>query len=280
MNKWVVRFSMVVLVAVTALGTVGFAAAQENPQPPEPQPPLLQPREDTFRGQVAEAIENATGLSRDEILAQLRDGQTFNEILAANDIDPQVVINAVTGVVTDDLNQAVTDGRITRERADQVLANLPDNLDRLMNATMPGGIIRDRVQGRLEDSLIGVLAEMAGQDVGDVLRDAVTPPSLAEIATQYGLDPDAVIATAEQRITDDLSQAVADGSMTEEQAALVLDGLHDRLVDRFNAPFRPLMQGMLGRPGIMGRRGGMRPGGPDGQQPQQPSGQPSEGTGV
>jgi hypothetical protein len=105
-----------------------------------------------------------------------------------------------------------------------------------------------------------------------------TPPSLADIATQYGLDADAIIATTEQRITDDVNQAVADGRLTEEQAALMLDGLHDRLVERFNAPFRPLMQGLRNRPGIMGGRGGMRPGSPDGQQ--QPSGQPSEGTGV
>ena len=280
MNKWVVRLSMVTLVAAMALGTVGFAAAQDDPQTPEPQRPFVQPRDDTFRGQVVDAIVNATGLSREDILAQLRDGQTFDEILAANDIDPQPVIDAVTAVVTDSLNQAVTNGRITQERADQVLANLPDNLDRLMNATTPGGIIRDRVQGRLEDTLIGVLAEMAGENVGNVLRDAVTPPSLADIATQYGLDADAIIATTEQRITDDVNQAVADGRLTEEQAALMLDGLHDRLVERFDAPFRPLLQGMQNRPGIMGRQrpGGMRPGRPDGQQ--QPSGQPSEGTGV
>lgn len=280
MNKWVVRLSMVALVAAMALGTVGIAAAQDDPQTPEPQRPFLQARNDTFRGQVVDAIVTATGLSRAEILTQLRDGQTFNELLAANDIDPRVVIDAVTAVVTDSLDQAVTNGRITQERADQVLANLPDNLDRLMNATAPGGVIRDRVQERLEDTLIGVLAEMAGEDVGDVLRDVVTPPSLADIATQYGLDADAIIATTEQRITDNVNQAVVDGRLTEEQAALMLDGLHDRLVERFDAPYRPLLQGMRNRPGVTGRNrpGGMRPGNSDGQQ--QPSDQPSDGTGV
>jgi hypothetical protein len=288
MNKWVVRFGMVVLVAAMALGTVGFAAAQDNqpvdPQQTGPQRPYLLPAAEGIRGQVVQAIVDATGLSRVEIVSQLRDGKTLNEILADNNIDPQVVIDAVTPVVTDDLNQAVANGRITQERADHVLANLPDNLDRLMNATTPGGAIRDRVRDRLEDSLIGVLAEMSGKDVSDVLKDVVTPPSLADLATQYGLDADAIIATAEQRITDDVNQAVADGTLTDDQAAQILDGLHDRLVARFDAPFRPLMQGMRNnRPGIMG---GQRPGGlgPNGQQPndqQQPDNQqPSEGAGV
>jgi hypothetical protein len=134
-----------------------------------------------------------------------------------------------------------------------------------------------------------VLAEMAGKDMSEVLQDVVTPPSLADLATQYGLDPDAIIATAEQRITDDVNQAVADGTLTDDQAAQILDGLHDRLVARFDAPFRPLMQGLRNnRPGIMnGRRpGGLGPNSqqPNGQQPdtqQQPNDQqPSEGTGV
>ncbi len=189
MNKWVVRFGMVVLAAAMALGTVGLAAAQEETPPQgDQQRPFLQAREGTVRGKIIDAIESATGLTREEIATQLRDGKTFNEILADNNIDPQVVIDAVTAVVTDELNQAVSNGRITQERADQVLENLPDNLDRLMNATMPGGAIRDRVHERLEDTLIGVLAEMAGQNVDDMLRDALTPPTLAEIATQYGLD--------------------------------------------------------------------------------------------
>ena len=164
MNKWVVRFSMAALVAAMALGTVGFAAAQDNtpvdPQQTEPQRPYLLPAAEAVRGQVVQAIVDVTGLSRTEIVSQLRDGKTLNEILADNDIDPQVVIDAVTTVVTDDLNQAVANGRITQERADQVLANLPDTLDRLMNATNPGSAIRDRIQNRLEDSLIGVLAEI------------------------------------------------------------------------------------------------------------------------
>jgi hypothetical protein len=94
--------------------------------------------------------------------------------------------------------------------------------------------------------------------VKDVLKEALTPPSLADIAAAHGLDPDTIIAEAEQRITDDVNQAVADGKMTEEAAAKILDGLHERLVNRFDAPLRPLRGLLNGRmPGGRGRRSGV-----------------------
>jgi len=131
-----------------------------------------------------------------------------------------------------------------------------------MNTTLSEGPIRDRIHARLDTTLIGVLAEMAGVEVGDVVRDAYTPPSLADIATERGLDLDAIIAETEQRITDEVNAAVADGSLSQDDADAILDGLYDRLVERFNAPFRPFMWGamngfggaMMG--GMMDQRGG------------------------
>jgi polyhydroxyalkanoate synthesis regulator phasin len=263
MNKWIARISAAVLVSVMAMGAVGVVAAQGpdgNPGGRQggPQHPLLSwLRQDSMMSRLVDAIESATGLTRDDVVAQLQDGKSFNQILEENNIDPQVVIDAVTGVLTEELNQAVADGKITEERAAQVLENLPENLDRLMNATLPEDRpIRDRIQSRLDDSLVGVLAEMAGVDVKDLLAEALTPPSLSDIATEHGLDADAIIAEAEQRITDDVNQAVADGQMTEEDAAAILDGLHDRLVERFDAPLlRPLRNLFDGRmPGGRGPR--------------------------
>jgi polyhydroxyalkanoate synthesis regulator phasin len=265
MNKWTSRTIVVILVVVMAVGAVGVAAAQGPDGNPggrqrSPQRPLLQVlQQDQIRSRLVDAIESATGLSKEDVIAQLQDGKSFNQILEENNLDPQVVIDTVTAVLTEELDQAVADGKITEERAAQVLENLPDNLDRLMNAALPGNRpILDRVQGRLDDSLVGVLAEMAGVDVKDVLKEALTPPSLADIAAAHGLDPDTIIAEAEQRITDDVNQAVADGKMTEEAAAKILDGLHERLVNRFDAPLRPLRGLLNGRmPGGRGRRSGV-----------------------
>ncbi|MCD4685127.1 MAG: hypothetical protein K8S97_04230, partial [Anaerolineae bacterium] len=67
----------------------------------------------------------------------------------------------------------------------------------------------------------------------------------------------AIIAETEARITESINTALAEGTITAEQAATALDGLHDRLVERFNSPLRPQI-------GPGGRQGGQRPGGQGG----------------
>ena len=90
-------------------------------------------------------------------------------------------------------------------------------------------------------------------------------------------------AETEARIAESLSEKVANGTLTEEQAAEILDGLHDRLVERFESPVRVGGQQDQGRPG--GRPGQGGPGGQSGPGGQgSPGGQPGQdqpnGTGV
>jgi hypothetical protein len=271
MNKWILRTGAIVLVAAIALGAVGLASAQgpgggpgrgPNHGPRFPQRPFFQhfrQMGDPILPKVFDAIEEATGLTQDDVLPLLLDGKTFSEILQEKNIEPQVVIDAVTAVLTEEVNQAVEDGWMTEERAASVLENLPATLDRLMNTPLQDRPIRERLQLRLENSLVGVMAEMAGVEIDDLLAEEFAPPSLAEIAAERGLDPDAIIAETEKRITEEVNAAVADGRMTEENAAVVLDGLHDRLVEHFNAPFMPFhysMQGGYGFGGGMHQQGG------------------------
>lgn len=251
MPKWMCRISIVILtlVVVMVIGAVGLTAAQgpDGGKPGDhhrhipPRPFMRLFGQDTIRARLVEAIEEATGLTKEDVIAQMRDGKTFNQILGENELDPQVVIDAVTAVLTEELDQAVAEGNLTEERAAQALENLPDHLERLMDASLPEFWQRgDRVRVHLDDSLAGVLAEMAGVDMKDLLKEVLTPPSLADLAAKHGLDAAAIIAEAEQRITAEINEAVADGRLTEEVAAQALEGLHDRLTNRFDAPLRPL----------------------------------------
>lgn len=262
-HTWLVRMIGLVMVVVVAFGAVGMAAAQG----PDGTPPMQdggpggrdwrdgwrRPGERVF-GLLLQTVADTTGMDIRDILAAVRDGQTINDMLTANGADPQVVIDTVTATATDQINTALAEGKITNEQAATALEGLNERLANAMNGELLEDRptpLRDRAQEAVEHTLVGVLAEMAGMDVQDIARDVLTPPTLAEIAESYGLDVDVIIAEAEARITEEINAALAEGTITDEQATAVLDGLHDRLVERFNNP--------LGRPGI--RPGGLRPGG-------------------
>jgi uncharacterized protein YidB (DUF937 family) len=192
---------------------------------------------------VRELVETLAGeidLRPAEVVQQARDGLTLAEIATAAGADPQAIVDAALAHITEHLAQQVENGRITQAQMDTLLAEAEEFLPDAMNQPLQDLVNPVRVQERLENSLIGVVAEAIGVEPADLLRDMLNPPSLAEVAEEHGLDPETLISTAETRITEAINQAVENGLMSQERADQLLSGLHDRLVERFNAPFRPV----------------------------------------
>ena len=345
-KTWRVRLGVVALVAVLAFGAVGSVFAQGPDNAPRGGQGTRLPKE------LLDAVVEATGLSAEDVLAHLREGQTLAEVCTANGVDPQTVIDTVKAAKTAEIQQALADGTITQQQADRRIGLLDEVLDRAMNAQLPdrpaaqhplaaravrelAGImgektgltpreildemrdgktladiatehgqdpdaiaaealtrttdtlraavqegkitqeqmdtlvaaagefypqamnqplpdrfdratpVRDRLQDRLDNSLIGALAEAAGVEPRDILREVFEPRPLAEVAAAHGVDVDALVSAAEARITEEIDQAVTDGKITQAQADKLLEGLHDRLVARINGaigPQRPVGQ--------------------------------------
>lgn len=216
---------------------------------------------------LAEAVDHTlvatvaelAGMDARDVIAEWRDAESLAAVVEAHGLTVEAVLDATEAAINEDVNQRVADGRITDEQAALILDGVRERLEARLNSPFPSaGVLRERIQDGLEQTLIGVLAEMAGVDVRDVLRDALMPPTLAEIAAGYDLEPATIIAETETRVTAAVNERVASGQLTQERADALLAGLHDRLEDRFNAPFRP--DGLRGRHGMWrGRFGGIGP---------------------
>lgn len=271
MNKWTKRLVGAVLVVIVASSAVGLAAAQGPGDRGRPFARGAGLRLD-FAHLVVQTVEDMTDLTWTDVLAALRDGQTLSEVLEANGADPQAVRDAVKAEITAQIEGAVADGTITQTRADALLAQLDTALDRAFNSTLPiwPAPIRDRIHQRIQDTLentlVGVIADQAGLDTADLLREVLMPPTLGEVIESYGLDAEAVIAEAETRITEAINERVANGLLTQDEADELLAGLHDWLVNRLDASFwfmRGLGWDMMPdgwggmRDGMRGRFGGM-----------------------
>lgn len=81
-------------------------------------------------GTAAEVL----GLEVDDLRDQLNDGATIAEV-AGDDLD--AVIDALVAEKTDRIAQAVEDGRLTQEEADEKLADIEDRVTDKVNGVRP-----------------------------------------------------------------------------------------------------------------------------------------------
>jgi len=77
------------------------------------------------------------GMTVDELTTQLKDGKTVADLAKEKGVDLQTIVDAFMAARQETLNQAVTDGKITQEQADQMLENMRDMIEDHLNGEMP-----------------------------------------------------------------------------------------------------------------------------------------------
>lgn len=99
----------------------------------------------TGRGMHLETLADVIGVDAETIKAALADGQTIAEIAADNGVDRQTVIDALTARSQEFLADAVADGRITQEEADEKAAEAATRIEGLVDGEIE---FRGRGHGR------------------------------------------------------------------------------------------------------------------------------------
>lgn len=88
-------------------------------------------------GQVRAAVATALGLTPQQLQQQLTAGQSLAQLGAAKGLNLQQLHNAVMNQVRQQAAQAISNGRITQQQADQMLQQLDSRLDQLLTDTRP-----------------------------------------------------------------------------------------------------------------------------------------------
>lgn len=222
---------------------------------------------------VAAAIA-AVGVGAGVVMAQSVDegaGTTFLDRVAQKlGIDTPKLQQALTDARTDEIDQAVTDGKLTQEQADQ----LKTRLDELPNGGFGfragpgkgfgfGGAHHGFGMGVAHEKLADFLGISVAQLGAGLQADGAT---LATVAEANGKSRDDLKAFITGETKAKLDEAVASGNLTQERADAFLTklGEHlDRMIDKTLPAF--------------GRhfRGGMFPFRGDGVAPSPQSGEPA-----
>lgn len=206
------------------------------------------------RGVIREALNIVaaeTGLSAQDIVSQVRDGATLSEIITANGGDVNAVIDQAVAQATERINEAVTNGNLTQERADTLLSNL----EQIVTDGVNGELRPGRNEGRrgaganVRQTLLETTASALGIDA-QALRDQLSDGStLSEVITANGGDPVAIVSSARVSITEQINSRVTEGILTQAQADEMIAVLDTTLNQAIN-----------GEPGNMGANRAFRAG--------------------
>jgi|GEM_PF-2506498 uncharacterized protein YidB (DUF937 family) len=100
-------------------------------------PPLPPPASALGRGHVINTVASLTNQSPQEVMQQLRSGKSLKEIAEAKGISESTLIDKLLEPLKSRLQQAVSSGRITQQRADEMLARARRTTQRMVEA-QPG----------------------------------------------------------------------------------------------------------------------------------------------
>jgi hypothetical protein len=156
-------------------------------------------------------------------------------------IQPDALSDALKQALKNRIDEAFKAGRLTEEQATELKARIDSDEFPLLFG--PGGGRPGAGFGHFwHFEVLGAAASYLGMTEAE-LRDALDDKTLAEIAKEKGKSVSglvaALVATQEKRI----DAAVADGRITQEQAAGLKADLEDRTKDLVNSELRDFRDG-------------------------------------
>ncbi len=127
----------VALAGAVTVGTAGVAVAADGGSTsadPSAQTAKRHPglRREVRRGAI-KVVTDTLGVSREELRAALKGGQSVSEYATSLGKDPQAVADALVNAANAKLDQLVADGKLQQDRADTIKGKVPARVDTLMN---------------------------------------------------------------------------------------------------------------------------------------------------
>jgi polyhydroxyalkanoate synthesis regulator phasin len=82
-------------------------------------------------------VAESLGIEEDELRSALEDGQTIAEIAEEQGVDVQDVVDDIVAAQQERLDEAVADGDLTQEQADEILAGAEERATAFVNGERP-----------------------------------------------------------------------------------------------------------------------------------------------
>ena len=187
-------------------------------------------------------VAKAIGISEADLTTALQGGKTVAQVAAANNVDIQVVIDALVADGQAELDAAIKAGTITQAQADAEKANLVQRATDQANGNFrggPGGHGPGGPGGHNEAVTdTSVVAKAIGISEADLQTALQGGKTVAQVAAANNVKLQVVIDALVADGQSELDTAVKAGTLTQAQADAEKTELVQRATDQANGNFQ------------------------------------------
>ena len=219
------------MVAGAMFAPIGLASAQDDPAVENDAGEPTERREHRqHRGAVLESL----GIDAETVRTGFDADKSLATIAGENGVAEAELIAAIEADMASHIADAVENGRLTQEEADEKMADLTDIITERVN-TVPSERPEREGRGRGSRFRTGEVLGELGLTVEDLRAGHEAGQTLAETAAQNGISQEELVDALAASATERLEAAVEAGRIHEDRAAEVLDGLDEKISERVDA---------------------------------------------
>jgi len=182
----------------------------------------------------------AIGIKEADLITALNSGRTLADVAKANNVDVQVVIDALVKDKQDELAAEVKAGTLTQAQADAEAATITQRATDQVNGTFQGGGPGHGGGGRQEAVTdTSVVADAIGITEANLIAALNSGQTPADVAKANNVDVqvviDALVKDGEQELADQVTAGTLTQAQADAQKAAVLQRATDQANGTLNA---------------------------------------------
>src|SRR4051812_39056026 len=189
-------------------------------------------------GAVVGVAATAIGIDRAELVKGVRDGKSVADIAKEHGVEAKTVEDALVAAGTKRVDTAVSNGRIDADRAATIKEKLQSRAEKLVETPLKSKLHRRAVRVKLRRHArragFKVAADTIGVSAKDLLAAVKGGSSIATVAQQHSVMPQAVVDAVVSAARTKLDAAVVNGKLDADRAATIKDRLPERVTNAVN----------------------------------------------